>query len=127
LNGGTNYTLTTDEIIRDVPTATYAKNAKEAETANNGAIAYGFINDDGTISKAKGVESVTWNNALERYEIELTDINYYYSDYVAIVTPTGTSFASVTSSGGKLIVKSYDVSGNEIQANFQFVVFDPSK
>lgn len=122
LNGGTNYTLTATEIIREVPRAAFAN---EAETASNGAIAYAFISSDATISAGVGIKNCEWDNSAERYLIEFTDISYFYNRFITVVTPTSAFTANCSSMGGKMIVTIYDENGDKIKGDFQFATFKP--
>lgn len=125
LEGGTAYTIVTEDEIRDVPRASYADNAGKAKSADNGAIAYGFVSEDATVVKGKGIESVVWSASYSRYEIELTDINYFYTNYATVVTATDNSrITSVGSVGGKLLIHITNLSGVSVQSPFQFVTYD---
>ena len=92
-------------------------------SANLVPIAYGYIYSDGTISTGTGnftCSKLTSN----RYEITITNVNYWYGNYITIVTPS-TGFANSNSSSGKLIVDIFDNTGSQIKGYFQFVTYKP--
>lgn len=90
-------------------------------------IAYAVINANGT--KASGTSNVssTWNATSSRYEITISDENYYVASYVTVVTVLGDQrrFALTDSFGGKLLVFVLDASGNKTQNTFHFVTYKP--
>ncbi len=103
-----------------------------AVTGNGGAttpIAYGFVRADGTLASGTSNVSVQWDAGDQRYEITISGENYFYQDYVTVVTPLGGNdppvFAGTNSLGGHLLVKLYDLSGNLQARDFQFVTFKP--
>lgn len=123
LTGGTNYTLTTDEIIREVPKATFAK---EAKSANNGAIAMASVKADGTIYTSKGITSVTQVASAGFYKIVLTSGSYDKFEHVVVATPSGgKEFINIQGMGGELLVYIYDENGVSSANDFQIVVFKP--
>ncbi|HLV40988.1 MAG TPA: hypothetical protein VKY37_01820 [Brumimicrobium sp.] len=124
LTGGSNYTLTSEEIIREVPRASFAE---KAENSNNGAVAYASIDSDATILSQKGVESVEFTPG-GSYKIKLDGIDYDPTKYVAIATISiGRRMISTqaSSSGGYLIVYAFDLDGSIEQSKFQIAVFKP--
>jgi hypothetical protein len=84
-------------------------------------VAMGQVSSTGTLYNGYNVVSVTWNAGLSRWEIQLTGINYFYLDYVTVITPFD-GFATQGSVGGKLLVYIYDAAGNGIKTGFSFVV-----
>lgn len=102
-------------------------------TGPNGAglpIAYGFINADATVSKATSNVSSSWDSTNMRYVITITGVNYFFTSFVTLVTPTfSTSVPIVTadtgSVSGNLLVRLYNSAGTAIQNPFQFVIFAP--
>jgi len=86
-------------------------------------VAMGRVSSTGSIGDALNVTSVTWNSGLQRWEITLAGINYYYLDYVTVVTSYN-GYAEHGSVSGKLLVKIFDADGTPIQEGFSFVVFD---
>jgi Collagen triple helix repeat (20 copies) len=96
----------------------------------NMIIAMGTVSRDGNIQVALNVGSVTWNDAQERWEITLDDIDYSIWDYVTVVSGiyrTGISgYVNYNSVGGKLLVQTFDSNGTPIQESFSFVVFNVS-
>ena len=88
-------------------------------------LAYGFVYENGTIASGTANFTVNWNSSANWYEIQLTGINYYYSNYSTVVTVTipHLTFCHTDSVGGKLLVRCFNESGNPIQADFAFGVF----
>jgi hypothetical protein len=91
-------------------------------------IAYGFVQSNGTISAGTPNLSCTWNPGLARYEIEIDNENYFFSNYVTIATMSSEIYTiSTTSASGRLIIKIRNGSTGALdQAAFQFAVFKPS-
>lgn len=91
-------------------------------------IAYGFINANGTIANGTPNFSATWNSTATRYEIEIDNEDYFFNEYITVVTPTAASVSARTSSGtGRLFVyiQSTDTAAEQ-QSNFQFVTYKPA-
>lgn len=90
-----------------------------------GPLAFGFISANGTIASGSGNFTSTWDPVLNRYEIDITGENYFFSDYTSIVTPTSDSIYRfrVSSSGGVMLVYLYDAADNGIQGQYQFLTF----
>lgn len=90
-------------------------------------IAYGFVNSNGTIASGTPNFSAVWNAPFSRYEIEISDETYFFSNYVTVVTPTGSGVTARTGSiAGRLIVDFRSTSTQAfVQSNFQFVTFKP--
>ena len=90
-------------------------------------IAYAFINADGSVAKGTSNVSSVWNGTASRYEITIAGENYFWKDYVTIVTPAGTNPRMVRTSsvGGKLLVVIYDTAGTQVQCPFQFITYKP--
>jgi hypothetical protein len=90
-------------------------------------IAYGAVNEDGTLASGSPNVSSAWNTS--RYEITISGYNYYWSDYVTTVTLfSGCDHAYATrtsSSGGNLLVYVLDETGSGVQCDFQFVTYKP--
>ncbi len=76
----------------------------------SGVIAYGMIQDDGTIKSGTGNFSCAWNATSDRYEITITGESYLCWDYATVVTPMASApYIPVTNSiSGKLIVYIFD-------------------
>jgi hypothetical protein len=90
------------------------------------SIAYGIITADGVIqSSSSNVSSCVWNSSLKRYEIKITGENYYYLDYITLVTPFKLVIVRSGSVGGMLLVDMTDINGNPVQSAFQFMTFEP--
>jgi hypothetical protein len=96
----------------------------------NMIVAMGTVGRDGNIRAALNVDSVTWNDAQERWEITFDDIDYSIWDYVTVVSGiyrTGISgYVNYNSVSGKLLVQTFASNGTPIQESFSFVVFNVS-
>jgi hypothetical protein len=90
----------------------------------NMIVAMGTVYWTEDLSKAYNVTSVTWNPDFQQWEIELTDIEYYVTDYVTIVTAMGAAFAEFSSRGDLLAVTLFNSNGTKIKQGFSFVVLD---
>ena len=89
------------------------------ETA--GPVAKGWVSEDGSSSETVNVESVTWDDSEDRYEIEFSDFEYDSTDGVAVVTPVdGTRRVGTGVEDKNLVVEFQSGSQNE----FHFVVYD---
>lgn len=86
-------------------------------------VAMGSVSSTGSIGEALNVTSVTWNSGLQRWEITLDGINYYYLDYVTVVS-SYSGYSDTGSVSGKLLVEISDADGAPIKEGFSFVVFD---
>jgi hypothetical protein len=86
-------------------------------------VAMGRVSSTGSVGEALNVASVTWNSGLQRWEITLTGINYYYLDYVTVVS-SYSGYAATGSVSGKLLAEIFDADGAPIKEGFSFVVFD---
>jgi hypothetical protein len=100
----------------------------KGDRGDPGAIAYGFIFSNGTVSRATPNVTSTWNAAQSWYEITITGHTYLYSNYVTLITPSNaTLIASAASALGKLIVLFRNTSGTLVQTpgGFQFATYAP--
>ena len=90
-------------------------------------LAYGFINSDGTVQTATPNVSCTWSAAGSRYEITIAGENYFYDEYVTVVTPSG-DFASprTGSVSDNLLVYFENEYGGLVQRSFQFITYKPT-
>ncbi len=88
-------------------------------------VAMGRVSSTGSVGEALNVTSVTWNSGLQRWEITLTGINYYYLDYVTLVS-SYSGYADHDSVSGKLLVEIFASNGTPIKEGFSFVVFNVS-
>ena len=90
-------------------------------------IAYGVVNEDGTLASGSPNVSSAWNTS--EYEITISGYNYYWSDYITTVTLfSGCNHAysvRTSSVGGDLLVYVFDETGTETQCAFQFVSYKP--
>ena len=77
----------------------------------------------GGLSNPYNVTSVTWNPDWQQWWIRLTDIEYFVTDYVTIVTAIGNEYAGFSSQGDLLAVTLYDSNGAKTKGvGFSFVV-----
>ena len=77
----------------------------------------------GGLSNPYNVTSVTWNPDWQQWWIRLTDIEYFITDYVTIVTAIGDEYAGCSSQGDLLAVTLYDSNGAKTKGvGFSFVV-----
>lgn len=90
----------------------------------NMIVAMGTVYWTEDLSKAYNVTSVTWNPGWQQWEIELTDIEYFVTDYVTIVTAMGNAYARFSSRGDLLAVTLFNSNGAKIKQGFSFVVLD---
>lgn len=90
-------------------------------------IAYGFVDSNGSITTGTPNFSCVYNPSLVRYEIEIDNENYYFLDYVSVVTSSSSGVIAATSSAsGRLTVTLRNSSGTNVAARFQFVTYKPS-
>lgn len=89
----------------------------------NMVVAMGTVSSTGSIGEEFNVTSVTWDSGLQRWEITLDDIDYYYLDYVTVVSGVN-GYATQNSVSDKLLVKVFAANGTAIKDGFSFVVFD---
>ena len=86
-------------------------------------VAAGRVSSAGSVGEELNVDSVSWDSGLQRWEITLDDIDYYYLDYVTVVS-SYSGYADTGSVSGKLLVRIFDANGTPIKEGFSFVVFD---
>lgn len=91
-------------------------------------IAYGYINSNGTIASGTPNFSVTYNASSVRYEIEIDNENYFFSDYVTVVSTINSDATMRTSSTSGRLLVFIESSANQaqIQAGFQFITYKPA-
>lgn len=123
-------TASTDLSTSDLKTA---RKAQPAPTLLTGLtpIAMGNVLSDG--SRWSGTPA--WTSRYEpdattfpptpRYEITIPGENYYYLNYVTVVTTLNYKDATavVDSGNGKLYVHVFDADGNFTQSNFSFLTY----
>ena len=117
---GNSKTEGTHEVTDDLWTSGRFYFADETVQRTAGPIAKASISSDGTIDNAVNVDSVTWDGS--RYIVELTDVNYFFNEYVTSVTPRSADYPvpRTSSVSGDLIVE-FDDAG---QHRFHFVVYE---
>ena len=102
---------------------TRAKLGSDAFTA----IAWGFVNSDGTLGTHSANVTATWNAGASRNEITITGESYFFSNYATVVSPslptplTTMLIPNVASFQGKLHVQLLSSAGASMQGHFQFV------
>lgn len=90
----------------------------------NSIVALGTVDEQENLHNSYGVTSVTWNTSYGWWEIKLTGIDYFYLDYLTVVTPFD-GFANASSVGGKLVIRIYDEAGNHMRTGCNFIVISP--
>lgn len=93
--------------------------------ANLAPIAYGLVRSNGNIAANTGNISCSWNSTYKRYEIDISDQNYFWLNFITQVTPMGNLRAATSSVSGKLLVYLYNNLNQKVQGHFQFVTFKP--
>ena len=90
-------------------------------------IAYGFVLADGTLSVGTSNVATTWDAVNSRYVVTIDDEDYFWSSYIAIVTPSTDNYIpEVGSVDGDLLVDFItDGGAADQQSTFNFVVFKP--
>ena len=91
-------------------------------------IAYGFINTAGVVVNGTPNFTAVWNDAFSRYEIDISNENYFFNNYVTIVTPTQSNVSFRTSSSAGRLIVQFESTSNQasVQSNFQFATFKPN-
>lgn len=89
-------------------------------------IAMASISTAATLWSSSGNVSVVWNSTRSRYEITIAGENYWWPNYVTVVTPSseGVIFRE-GSIDNRLLVWFTDLSGNPVQSHFQFITYKP--
>lgn len=89
-------------------------------------IAMASISTAATLQSSSGNVSVVWNSTQSRYEITIAGENYFWPNYVTVVTPSseGVIFRE-GSIDNRLLVWFTDLSGNPVQSHFQFITYKP--
>ncbi len=118
--------MITDTVYYPSPTV----GQYEVQTHASGEIAYGTV-WGGSGNRISGSENwmSTYNEALQRYEIQIDDEDYHYRQYPTQITMAGGSpKIGVTSSvDGTMLVKIYDLLGELTTNDFSFVVYKYEK
>jgi len=99
----------------------------QGEPGPNMIAAMGTVGSTEIIYENYNITSVTWNDSLGRWEIQLTGISFSIYDYVSVVSawPQNGCISSLWGSvSGMLLVHCYDAAGNKVKAGFSFVVFE---
>ena len=92
---------------------------------SNRALAYGSIKQDGTIASATANVSSRWDNLWKCYMITIDGHTYDHYAYVTVVTPVFGGPTNAWALDGNLCVGIYDLQGDVMKADFQFVTFQP--
>jgi len=90
-------------------------------------IAYGTFDSNAAKSSGTSNISATWDSGLSCYLVTIAGVNYFFSNYSALVTPIGHSprFVVTGSVSDKLTVHIFNQAGTPVQERFQVVVFKP--
>jgi hypothetical protein len=93
-------------------------------TANLVPICYGSVDDNGAILSGTGNFSVT-HTSTGVYTIDIDDESYTNSGYTSNVSPVNSNprMTAITSSGGNLLVRTYNSAGTLVDCIFHFVVY----
>jgi hypothetical protein len=99
-------------------------------TANQAApVAYGVIASGGSVTSTATTPNVTstFDSVNDRYMITIANESYDINRFATTVTPIATTprIAVTQSSGGKLLVRIFDLTGATVQASFDFAVYKP--
>jgi hypothetical protein len=87
-------------------------------------IAFGVINSNGQKQSGTANWASAYNATYKRYEITITNQNYYYLSFTTLVTSAGDNrFCRTDSVGGKLLVYCYDQGGAGQPARLAFTTF----
>ena len=92
-------------------------------------VAYGFINSSGSVGSATANLSAVWNSSLSQYEVTIAGESIAFSTHTSIVTVVDSSephVATTNVSGGKILVKIWDINSGNIAVadNFQIVIYN---
>lgn len=98
--------------------------------AGPGAILYGFVGADG---KSATVSAARWDSAEKQYTILLDGYDVAPRSHVVVVTPATSSPVVATARivrephdfGGRAVVVLTDLSGANVQGDFQFAIYKP--
>lgn len=92
------------------------------------AIAYGFIDSDGSITTGTPNFTCTYNATSVFYEITIDNESYFFNQYVTIVTPIepNQSIRTSSSNGRLLILLEDSATGDNESGRFQFVTYKPT-
>jgi hypothetical protein len=118
------------DVVNELTVGSIALSAGEIHKESTGnanmiPIAYGTINGNGTVLTSSGNITVT-KAATGNYSIAINDENYSYGSYVTTATSVSLiGFIRTGSSGGKLIVLTYDASAVAKDSYFSFIVYKP--
>ncbi|MFN8482394.1 MAG: hypothetical protein U0768_04925 [Anaerolineae bacterium] len=97
-------------------------------------VAYAQVNLNGVLQRGTpNVTSIIWDAASRAYVIRIANVYYGTGDFATVVTAvrgdptTVVPIVPVTSAtnDGRMLVYMFDLSGNKVQANFNFVVYAP--
>src|SRR3990172_10767843 len=91
-------------------------------------VAAAYVRADATIGVGtSNVTSAIFDSQAGQYEITIDGEDYFYLDYVTLVTLSADDplIVSTSSVNGHLVVIVIDLDGNPVQADFQFVTYKP--
>ena len=89
-------------------------------------VALGNVMADGELDRANPSNvTCTWDPQYKRYAITIPGEDYYFRNYVTVVTPVGDPVLTpaVDSVDGKLLVELRNQQGNSVPGMFQFVTY----
>ncbi|MGD0922071.1 MAG: hypothetical protein ABSA70_09940, partial [Terriglobia bacterium] len=85
-------------------------------------LAYGYFYSDGSKSVGSSNISCTWNASSTGYECSVSNESLSYFSYIYSVIPTGGPplIPATNSSGGKVLIYFYNLSGTAVQSTYGF-------
>lgn len=91
------------------------------------AVAYGFVQYDGSLRSSSGNITVAWDGTKNRYTIQIAGVTYQGGTYITLVTADGNGgiyLPCTNDDNGALVVRMGRITGEPgIQAAFQFVTY----
>ena len=91
------------------------------------AVAFGFVQFDGSLRASSGNIKVEWDGTKNRYTIQIAGVTYQGGTYITLVTADGNGgiyLPCTNDDNGALVVRMGRITGEPgIQAAFQFVTY----
>jgi len=125
LSIGNNLDVVNELTVGSITLSAGEIHKESTGSANMIPIAYGTINGNGTVLTSSGNITVT-KAATGNYSIAINGETYSYGSYVTTATSVSlVGFIRTGSSGGKLMVLTYDTSAVVKDSYFSFIVYKP--
>ncbi len=99
------------------------------KSAGPETLAYGFVDMDGVLYSGSPNVSVEWQPEHDWYAITIDGVNYFYRNYITVVSPMGLDLpvdCSSSSVRGDLLVYCIDTSNRRVKQDFHFIVYRPT-